>query len=164
LPEVHDLPRCRPGERPQWVELPREIDEDRFRARARRQRVGVDALAAAAIELALLAEALARARAPLEPVLELLARELREPRLAPTPALRRWELSLAGSDTPALDELPELCLPSRLLQAACPRLAELLGREDRDEQALIADRVAARRGRVMEAYGLELALSSRPAR
>jgi hypothetical protein len=159
LPPVQALPRCRPGEHPGWVSLPPEIDSGRLLARAARLRVGVDPLAASALELALVCDALTRAQVEVAPVLDALAAELHAPRLAPNPELRRWEQSLDGHPTPAFHELPELCLPTRLLNAAGPRLGVLLLDDSRDALALVLERVAARRGRTLEGYALEVALT-----
>jgi len=159
LPAVEATPRCRPGERPQWVGLPNEIDAEQLRARAARQRVGVDALAGAVIEFALVSEAIARASIEIEPVLDVLVADLGAARLAPTPALRRWERSLAAGDCPAGDELPELCLPARILQMCTTRLGPLLVEDSRDAPALVCERAASRHGRTLEAHMLEIALS-----
>jgi hypothetical protein len=159
LPPVQALPRCRPGEYPGWVSLPPEIDPTHLLARAARLRVGVDPLAASALELALVCDALTSARVEADKVLATLSAELNTPRLAPNPELRRWEQSLAGHTTPASHELPELCLPTRLLNAAGPRLGVLLLDDSRDALSLVLERVAARRGRTLEGYALEVALT-----
>jgi hypothetical protein len=144
MPPATAVPRLRPGGVPTWIALPEEVDEQRLLERARQLNVGVDALVASAIELALALDAVA-CRAT-EPLRTAIVADLELPRLAPTPALRRWVSSLSPTSPCAANELPELCVPVEVVEEAGPRIWELLARAEDDELAIYCERGSARRG------------------
>jgi hypothetical protein len=164
LPNGEAVPRCRPGERPVWIPLPGEVSTEELRTRAERNRVGVDALAAVALEFALVTEALGQAAIAMDPLLAAIGVDLRAPRLAPTPALRMWEACLAGRHDAIADDLPELCLPARVVQGVGRRLGVLLTDARHDEDALTAERAATKHGRTLEGYVLTTVLLNRDSR
>jgi hypothetical protein len=144
MPPAVATPRLRPGGVPAWVALPADVDEERLRERARRLNVGVDALAASAIELGLALDSTPSCAT--EQIRAAVVTDLERARLAPTPALRRWVSSLSPNGPCAADELPELCVPVRVMEQAGPRLWELLARAEDDELAIYCERGAAQRG------------------
>jgi hypothetical protein len=140
-----------------WLLLPTDVDQRQLRERAARLGVGVDALATCATEFALAADRAPRcAPALLEATV---AADLELTRLAPTPALRRWVASLSPRCPAAADELPELCLPTRVVEDAGAKLWELIARAENDDTAILCECGASRRGLSLGDYVLKL---SRP--
>jgi len=110
--------RCRPGENPVWIRV--ELNQALIaliRGGAQQAGVAVDAWVSTLLEFEICAKAIETPG---------LAQELgavveEEPiRVAPVPAWRSWQKSLArqGAARAREDELPELVVPERLL-AAC---------------------------------------------
>ena len=120
---------------------------DSLRLRALAERVGVDALAAAALEWGAVVDQVTAQGVPSGAVLAVAQADLKASRLAPTPALRAWVGHVAGRGAAPDDELPELCLPERVLVAAGPDLDRRLRAADHDIAALVVEQAAARRGR-----------------
>lgn len=155
--------RVRPGERAVWFNASPDREEfASWRQVAANRSLPVDAVVALALELALVLDALAQAviPAPAQLVTELVAGEPRH--VAPTPALRLWEVQLRGGlGAEPVDELPEVTLPLRLI-AQLPhgkRLGPLLAIEI--DLARQADLRAARAGLTMESWVLRRALRQR---
>lgn len=148
--------RVRPGERPVWVDARGDQrSHRRWRRTAADARVPLDALLAVLLEWQLVLAVdgvdpgLLRALVTAEPV-----------RLAPTAELRAWDRQLAGRGLPAGgDELPEVCLPARIVMALGHpvRIGSFVELESASE-ALAADRAAARRGLTLESWALRGAL------
>jgi hypothetical protein len=87
---------------------------------------------------------------------------VRTPRLPPTGDLRAWERQLTGRG-PALDadELPEVCVPARVV-AALGHPLDVAGRIDLAAlaAAILADRAACRHGLTLDAWALRAALAT----
>jgi hypothetical protein len=137
-----------------WLLLPADVDQWQLRERAARLGVGVDALATCTTEFALAVDrAPGCARALLEATV---VADLELTRLAPTPALRRWVASLSPRSPAAADELPELCLPTRVVEDAGAKLWELIVRAENDDTAILCECGASRRGLSLGDYVLKL--------
>jgi hypothetical protein len=154
--------RVRPGDRPVWVDV--TSDAASFAAwleAASAHAMPVDAVVAMLAEAGLALRAAASAGIRPDALRAVAAGELEQPRLPPTADLRAWDLQLTGRGIPTEDdELPELCLPARLLaQLDRPlRLAPITRQADVAGAALL-DRAAARRGMTTEAWVLRTALA-----
>ena len=149
-------PRIRPGERPAWIEIPRAL-ATALERRASDANVGVDALAGALVQWRQATREVARCGVDIAEIRAVVDEELGEARLAPTPELRRWEAALSdGHDCPT--DLPEICLPARLLLGRRAELCRLLDGSGEDLAAVRAERLAARRGVSIDALVPTLAL------
>jgi hypothetical protein len=91
------------------------------------------------------------------------SRDARAARLPPTVDLRTWERQLTGrGPAPEADELPEVCVPARVV-AALGHPLDVVGRIDVDAlaTAILADRAACRHGLTLETWALRTALVAR---
>jgi hypothetical protein len=164
LPESSAPMRLRPGERPVWVDAEVwQAQWGQWRAQAAERGVGVDGLIATWIEFRGVVDDLENLG--MSDAAELLGglagAELREDRLAPSPALQAWVAALSGTSPSVayMDELPELMLSGRLWQ--WPSAKQALGTPIESASITLAVKLevaAARRGLTMQAWVLEAVL------
>lgn len=157
---AHPHPRCRPGERPTWVSV--SIDESGIadlRKRAAGCGAGVDAWCAALLEWEITRRALDAAGVDPVPIVHLAEAALKLPRLAPSAPLRTW--ARATGTMTWDDELPSLCLPTRVVAQipAHDPLSMLSAAIDRGRDAVTIDRAAALEGLTLDAWALRTALN-----
>lgn len=151
--------RLRPGERPEWWSA--EVDRADFptwRAAATEHGICVDVLVSTLVELDLVIADLTDVTRDPDRALEVaLTDGLPLRRLGPAGALRDW---LKPAPVPAaLDELPELVLPARLIARLTPGSAlSPRVRLDRCVLALACDQHAATHGRTLESWALSTML------
>lgn len=149
----------RPGERPEWIELPPDpAAMRRLRATAQRSRLPLNAAVSLALEGELVAADLGDMWA--EVVAEATAAST-TPRLAPDDRLRTWVRQLRDGSEPSNDELPSLALPARLLAQIPP--AERVRRALEFDPAVLEparalDAAAALHGTTMQVWSLQQAL------
>jgi hypothetical protein len=149
----------RPGELPQWLEVPLTEDiQQRWRDAARQAQLPVDVWVSLLLEHAPLVEELSDLYSP---VLEEAAHSLQTPRLTIDDTRKLWIRQLREGSVCEHDELPSLALPSRVLACIWPseRTDRLLAIEHGDiDAAKVLDAAAAIEGFTMEAWAYRRAL------
>lgn len=158
FPASVPTPRLRPGERPAWWNASADRPAfARWRAASASSALSLDGWVAVLLELDLVFKDLAVRSDASDVLAAAAAAERHQPRLAPTPELRRW----INPGPPARDddELPEVLLPARLTARLAPgrRLDDRLC-PSRLALALACDRAAAAHGRTMESWAMSAAL------
>lgn len=148
--------RVRPTDRPVWVDASTDASSfSGWRTVASDFRIPVDALVAVLLEWA------AVTAIPGIAVDALVEFAGSQPTfLPPTQELRAWDRQLAGrGQLPNYDELPEVCLPVRVV-ACYGHTLRIATHIDLSEtpQAIAADRAAARLGLTLEAWAMRAAL------
>jgi hypothetical protein len=159
--------RLRPGDRPVWLDL--ELTRVRvreWRARAAAHGLALDVWLGLLLEYELVCNALREVGGQrlVEKVLATARAIAAEPRVAPTPELRRWMDQLEGRRWRGSDDLPSVVVAARLLAQLPHRgrgtaiaTATEAGHE---AEAIVVDRVAAASGQTLEAWAYITALSS----
>jgi hypothetical protein len=132
-----------------------------WREAAHDARLPVDVVLAILVEWALVARDLAGGGCDGSALADVARRELDEPRLSPSPELRRWSLQLGGGAAVADsgDELPEVVLPQRLVFRlnAGDTLSDL-ARLEHLQAARVCELAATRRGMTLESWAFYTAL------
>jgi len=159
--------RCRPGDVAQWVRL----DLSGAQANALRDAtvsagVSLDAWLAVMIELLIALDAIdeavgspGRARARLSQALAGWPVAV-----AALPEWRTWQASLSRRSPPALDELPEVVLPQRLVARSGGSIdvSRAVGATSDWPLARSCELAASGRGQTLEAFALQVGLAGAP--
>jgi hypothetical protein len=151
--------RTRPGDRPNWIELPRDEETaNRLRALALEATLPIEVAVGLLLEGDLVAAELGDLWGL---VLAEAATDVSLPRLGPGEKWRQWLSQLHHGVERADDELPSLALPLRVLAQIPPaeQVARILKVEmDNLAAARTLDAAAALHGMTMQAWSLRSAL------
>jgi hypothetical protein len=159
--------RCRPGEVAEWVRLDLPTPEaEALRDATAAAGVALDAWLAVTVEFSISLCLLGDALGSLDAARRRLSQGIQACpiEVAWLPAWRAWQSSLGRRAQPALDELPEVVLPQRLLVrgGGTVDVTDALRHAGDWPLAWACELVASGRGQTLEAFVLQLGLTGTP--